>query len=49
MRAGPAIYFHRLGESQDQDKLVYEVTDHPTRVPVGRVTDDGRYLVITHV
>jgi prolyl oligopeptidase len=43
----PAIYFHRMGESQDQDQLVYEVTDHPTRVPVGRVTSDGRYLVIT--
>jgi len=43
----PAVYFHRIGESQDQDKLVYEVTDHPTRVPVGRVTSDGRYLVIT--
>jgi prolyl oligopeptidase len=43
----PAIYFHRLGEAQDQDELVYEVTDHPTRVPVGRVTSDGRYLVIT--
>jgi prolyl oligopeptidase len=43
----PAIYFHRIGESQDQDKLVYEVTDHPTRIPAGRVTDDGRYLIIT--
>ena len=45
----PAIYFHRLGESQDQDKLVYEVTDHPTRIPVARVTDDGRYLIIIQV
>ena len=43
----PAIYFHRMGESQDQDRLIFEVTDHPTRVPVGRVTEDGRYLVIT--
>ena len=45
--ARPAVYFHRLGESQEQDQLVYEVTDHPTRIPVGRVSDDGRYLVIT--
>src|SRR5579872_6092290 len=43
----PAIYFHRLGESQDQDKLVYAVTDHPTRIPSGHVTEDGRYLIIT--
>ncbi len=43
----PAVYFHRLGESQEQDRLVYAVTDHPTRIPSGQVTDDGRYLIIT--
>lgn len=43
----PAIYFHRLGEPQDQDRLIYAVTDHPTRIPSGRVTEDGHYLVIT--
>jgi prolyl oligopeptidase len=43
----PALYFHKLGQPQGQDKLVYEVTDHPTRIPSGRVTDDGAYLIIT--
>jgi prolyl oligopeptidase len=43
----PAIYFHTLGTPQDKDRLVYEVTDHPTRIPSGRVTEDGSYLVIT--
>lgn len=43
----PAIYFHRLGEPQDQDRLIYAVTDHPTRIPSARVTEDGHYLVIT--
>lgn len=43
----PAVYFHRLGEAQDQDRLIYAVTDHPTRIPSGRVTEDGHYLVIT--
>jgi prolyl oligopeptidase len=43
----PAVYFHRLGEPQESDRLVYAVTNHPTRVPVGRVTEDGHYLVIT--
>ena len=43
----PAIYFHRLGEPQESDRLIFAVTDHPTRVPAGRVTEDGRYLVIT--
>jgi prolyl oligopeptidase len=43
----PAIYFHRLGRAQADDPLIYAVTDHPTRVPYGTVTEDGRYLVIT--
>ncbi|HEY0768311.1 MAG TPA: prolyl oligopeptidase family serine peptidase [Steroidobacteraceae bacterium] len=45
----PAVYFHKLGTAQDHDRLVYEVTDHPTRIPAARVTDDGHYLVITLV
>ena len=45
----PAVYFHRLGTAQDHDRLVYEVTDHPTHIPWGRVTEDGHYLVITLV
>ena len=43
----PALYFHALGTQQEEDRLVYEVKDHPTRIPSGRVTDDGSYLVIT--
>jgi prolyl oligopeptidase len=43
----PAVYFHRLGEPQDRDRLIYAVTDHPTRIPAARVTEDGHYLVIT--
>ena len=47
--ARPAVYFHTLGTAQDHDRLVYEVTNHPTHVPTARVTEDGRYLVITLV
>ncbi|HEX4389197.1 MAG TPA: prolyl oligopeptidase family serine peptidase [Steroidobacteraceae bacterium] len=47
--ARPSIYFHKLGTSQDEDRLVFEVTDNPTRIPAGRVTEDGHYLVITQV
>lgn len=43
----PAVYFHKLGEPQESDRLIYAVTDHPTRVPSARVSEDGRYLVIT--
>jgi prolyl oligopeptidase len=42
----PAVYFHKLGEPQESDKLIYAVTDHSTRVPSARVTEDGHYLVI---
>jgi len=47
--ARPAVYFHRLGTPQDHDRLVYQVTNHPTHIPWGRVTEDGHYLVITLV
>jgi prolyl oligopeptidase len=45
----PAVYFHKLGTAQDRDQLVYEVTNHPTHIPMARVTEDGHYLIITLV
>jgi prolyl oligopeptidase len=42
----PDVYFHNLGDPQSADKLVFQVTDHPTRVPLSGVTEDGRYLLI---
>ncbi len=42
----PDVYFHKLDEAQTADKLVYQVTDHPSRVPAAQVTEDGRYLII---
>ncbi len=43
----PDLYFHRLGEPQERDRLVYVVKDHPTRAPQATVTEDGRYLIIS--
>jgi prolyl oligopeptidase len=43
----PDIYFHKLGDPQEKDRLVYKVSNHPTRVPQGTVTEDGRYLIVT--
>jgi prolyl oligopeptidase len=43
----PLIQFHRLGDAQEQDAVVFAVEDHPRRVPEGAVSLDGRYLVIT--
>jgi prolyl oligopeptidase len=43
----PDVYFHKLDEPQSEDRLIYKVTDHPTRVPSGQVTEDGHYLIIS--
>ena len=41
------LYFHRLGTEQGADTLVYERKDKPDWGFGGRVTDDGRYLIIS--
>lgn len=43
----PAVYFHRLGQPQASDTLIYSVLDHPTQGALTQVTPDGHYLVIT--
>ncbi|WP_444915228.1 prolyl oligopeptidase family serine peptidase [Microbulbifer sp. TRSA007] len=40
-----AVYFHRLGDAQESDQLIYEITDHPTRNPGAIVSNDGNYLI----
>ena len=42
-----AVYFHRVGTSQDEDTLVYEQPDNPEWGYGAEVTDDGAHLVIT--
>jgi prolyl oligopeptidase len=42
-----AIWFHRLGTSQDQDEQVFATPDHPERGHQAEVTQDGRWAVIT--
>jgi prolyl oligopeptidase len=44
--SGHAIYYHRIGTTQDEDVLVYQRTDHPAWIVNGKVGDDGRYLFI---
>jgi prolyl oligopeptidase len=41
------LYFHKLGTPQSEDVLVYSRPDHPDWFVRGRVTEDGRWLVIT--
>ena len=41
------IYFHKLGTSQSDDRLVYEDPEHPKWGFSPYVTEDGDYLIIT--
>ena len=42
-----AVYFHRLGSAQAEDRLVYSRPDFPEQGFRVQVTDDGRYLFVT--
>ncbi|WP_129793189.1 prolyl oligopeptidase family protein [Sphingosinicella sp. CPCC 101087] len=41
-----AIYFHRLGTPQSEDRLVYATPDRPRLGNNGEVSDDGRWLIV---
>ena len=41
------VYFHALGTSQSDDRLVYATPEHPEWGPRAEVTDDGAHLVIS--
>ena len=41
------LYYHRLGQPQEQDTLVYERKDQKEWGFDGEVTEDGRYLIIS--
>jgi prolyl oligopeptidase len=41
------IYYHRLGDSQDKDQLVYEDKKNPLRNFYAQTTDDERFLILT--
>ena len=44
--AAVRVFHHRLGDSQEDDTLVYENPDQPTWQPYPEATEDGRYLLI---
>src|SRR5206468_391390 len=41
------VYFHRLGQRQSEDTLLYERPDQKEWGFFASVTDDGHYLVIS--
>lgn len=43
---GHQLRYHRLGDHQDDDALVFARTERPGWILAPTVTDDGRYLVV---
>ena len=41
------VYFHTVGQEQNQDKLIYEDKQHPLRECYASLTDDEQFLFIT--
>lgn len=47
LNVNQAIYYHRVGDSQDDDLLIFHRPDQPEWGYSTSVTEDGRYLIIT--
>ena len=47
--AGPTLRLHRIGDPQDQDKVIMEFPENDQLMFWGEVTDDDRYLVVSIV
>lgn len=41
------VYYHKIGTSQQQDRLVYEDKEHPLRYVGANLTEDERFLVLS--
>lgn len=41
------IFYHKLGDPQEKDKIVYEDRDHPHRYVWSHVSEDERYLFLS--
>jgi prolyl oligopeptidase len=39
------VYWHKLGADVAGDKLIFKVTDHPTRNPYVQISDGGKYAI----
>ena len=46
-QAQPVVHFHKMRTPQSADRAIYQVTDHPRRVPGASVSDDGRWLFVS--
>jgi prolyl oligopeptidase len=47
LNEGQAVYFHRIGTPQSQDRLVYAQANRPKLSNTAEVSEDGRWLIVT--
>jgi prolyl oligopeptidase len=47
LNEGQAVYFHKVGTPQSQDRLVYAQTERPKLSNTAEVSEDGRWLIVT--
>ena len=40
------IFYHKLGDPQEKDQLIYEDKEHPLRYVSAGVTEDSKYLIL---
>ncbi|WP_232516162.1 prolyl oligopeptidase family serine peptidase [Chitinophaga caeni] len=41
------VYYHRIGDAQEQDLLIYVDNEHPLRTAYAGVTEDERFLFVS--
>lgn len=41
------VFYHRIGQKQAEDSLMFEFPERPTAMVSSHVTHDGKYLMIT--
>ena len=42
-----ALYYHKIGTAQAEDKIMFEDKTHPLRIITGALTEDNRFLIVT--
>jgi prolyl oligopeptidase len=47
LNLGQKIYYHKMGDPQSADQLIYQDAEHPEYGFIPAVTEDGKYLVVT--
>jgi len=42
-----SLYYHKLGDDQSEDKLIYQDSEHPKRNAYAGISEDERFLILS--